>query len=259
MARIYAIANEKGGSGKTTSTLALGSALADKGLSVLMVDLDAQGSLSLSCGLDMNALDGTVYEVLAAVLRDEARPSMADVTTHIRARLDLIPCDIRASQLDVDLVRDAAAGLVLREPLRAAADSYDIVLLDCPPNLGLVVINALAACDAVIVPMKLDYLSLKGLDLILDSVARVKKRLNRTLDVAGVLYTFSDARTSHTRQIRTQADVYLDARGIRRFKAEIRTSTLAREAPAAGQSVTDYMPSAGIAKDYKQVAEELLA
>ncbi len=259
MGRVIAIANQKGGVAKTTTALNLGAALAERGRRVLLVDLDQQGSLTISAGFDPEALEATVYTVLSAHAdpRRKGPPALASVVVPTGTPgLDLAPASIELAALDLELVSAYGREHVLRTALAPEREGYDYVLLDCPPSLGLVVVNALVAADAALVPVQADYLATRGVRLLLDTVEAVRARLNPTLCVAGILLTLADARLAHTREVveRTRATF---AGSIRVFETVIKTSVRLKEAPITGRSILAYEPGGAAAAAYRALAGEV--
>ena len=254
-----AVANEKGGVGKTTTTLNLGAALAEQGQRVLLVDLDQQGSLTISAGLNPDALEQTIYTTLGSYAdpKIKAPTPLASIVLSISPLgIDLAPANIELAALDLELTRaDSREHIVRRalEPLRA---QYDYLVLDCPPSLGLIVINALTAADVVLIPLQADYLATKGVTLLLDTIDAVTNQLNPNLHIAGIVLTMADQRTSHTRQI-IELTRTTFANQIRVFESLIKLNVRLKEAPILGQSILHYDPTSDAAKAYRQLAEEI--
>jgi len=259
VARVIALANQKGGVGKTTTTLNLGCALARRGRSVLLVDFDPQGSLTISAGIDLEPQHQTVHTVCSqyADARNK-RPLPLDAVIIDRAGLGihLAPTGIELANLERELVNAFSREHVLRRVLDDARRRYDYILIDCPPSLGLIVINALAAADELIIPLQADYLAMKGVNLLLDTVHAVRDRLNATLVISGIVMTLVDQRTMHARQVieTTRASF---AGKIPVYTTYIKTSVRLKEAPIAGQSILNYDPTSDAAFAYQQLAEEV--
>ncbi|EUA72151.1 cobQ/CobB/MinD/ParA nucleotide binding domain protein [Mycobacteroides abscessus subsp. bolletii 1513] len=196
-AKVIAMCNQKGGVGKTTSTINLGAALAGYGRRVLLVDLDPQGALSAGLGIAHHELETTVHNLLV-----EPRVSVDDVLMRTRVEgLDLIPSNIDLSAAEIQLVNEVGREHSLARALHPVLDRYDYVLIDCQPSLGLLTVNALACSEGVVIPMECAFFSLRGLALLTDTVAKVRDRLNPKLAVSGIVITMFDARTLHAREV----------------------------------------------------------
>jgi len=259
MCRVIAVANQKGGVGKTTTVLSLGAALAGRGRRVLLVDLDQQGSLTVSLGRDPDALAETVYTVLGAHAdpRQKFPPPLSSVVLPTAtAGMDLAPANIELAALELELISAYGREHVLRAALAPARDAYDYILLDCPPSLGLLVVNALAAADEVLIPLQADYLATRGVASLLDTIGAVTERLNPALRIAGIVLTLADPRTAHTREMaeRTRAAF---AGGVRVFETTIRMSVRLKEAPIVGRSILAYDPNGAAASAYRALAAEV--
>jgi chromosome partitioning protein len=256
MAQIIAIANQKGGTAKTTTTLNLGAALKEMGNRVLLVDMDPQASLTLALGFSPDELESTIYTALKSVIEvGEIRPEEVTITTS--EGLDLIPANIELSQADLDLVHEPLGVYALRDVLRYILDAYDYILLDCPPSLGILTTNSLAAANQVIIPMQADYLALKGVNLLLRSIARIQRRANRELRIAGILLTMADLRTLHTREIIATTRQAFNER-VPIFETIIKMSVQLKESPVTGQSVLAYAGDTPGATAYRDLARELM-
>lgn len=196
MGRVIAIANQKGGVGKTTTTINLGAALAEKEQYTLLLDADPQGALSVGLGLPAYDLDLTLYSVLT-----DNRIPIAGVIHHIRPHLDLVPANIDLATAELQLVAMMGREFILRDALAAVRDRYNFVLIDCPPSLGLLTVNALAAADEILVPLQCEFLAMRGLDALVDTVARIQRRLNPKLSLFGIVPTLYNPRRVHARQM----------------------------------------------------------
>ncbi|MEM7035158.1 MAG: AAA family ATPase [Chloroflexota bacterium] len=257
MAEVIAVANQKGGVGKTTSTLSLGAALKELGNRVLLVDLDPQGSLTLAMGIDPETLDRTIYTALRDIA-DQEEASVSDLNIIQGTEgIDLVPTNIELSQADIDLVREPLGIFALRDIIQTV-DDYDYILIDCPPSLGILTTNALAAANQVIIPLQADYLALKGVNLLLRTITKIQRRANRELKVGGVFLTMADTRTLHTKEMIDTTHRALDGR-VPVFKSMIKMSVYLKEAPVSGQSILTYASDTNSAASYRQLAQEMLA
>ena len=249
-AQIIALANQKGGVGKTTTTINLGAALAELGASVLLVDMDPQGSLGVGLGVEANALDTTVYNLL---LQDGSSVDDAIVTT-ATPRLDLLPANIDLAAAEILLVQEVAREHALKRVLERVRDRYDYILIDCPPSLGLLTINGLSAADGVIVPLECEYFALRGMSLLMQTLERVRERLNPELRLEGVIATMYDGRTIHGRDV---FDRVKEAFGDVVFEQTVGKTIRFAEAPVAGESILTYAPSSAGAKAYRALGREV--
>ena len=235
-AQITAITNQKGGVGKTTSTVNLGVGLAREGKKVLLVDGDPQGSLTISMGIqDPDELTETLSTLMLAEMEDKPIPPDYGIIHH-QEGVDLLPGNIELSGVELSLVNTMSRELVLRNVLNRLRNSYDYIFIDCMPSLGLMNINALAAADSVIIPLQPQFLSTKGLNLLLRSVARVRKQINPKLRIDGILFTMVDSRGNNARDIISSLRSAVGD-NIRVFKTEIPRSVRAAEAAENGKSI----------------------
>jgi chromosome partitioning protein len=261
LSKIVAIANQKGGVGKTTTTLNLGAALAERGHRVLLVDLDQQGSLTMSVGFEPDELERTIYNVLSSLADPkEKQPTQLEsvIQKKSKAGLELVPTNIELAALDLELTRAYNREHILKRALTPLREHYDYILLDCPPSLGLVVINALTAADEVLIPLQADYLAIKGVKLLLESIEAVTTQLNPKLQIAGIVLTLADQRTGHTRQVikLTRSNF---AGKIRVFDTLVKMNVRLKEAPITGQSILEYDGQSEAAQAYRQLAQEVEA
>ena len=197
MGKVIALANQKGGVGKTTTTINLGAALAELGSQVLLVDMDPQGALSVGLGLNPLALERTVYNLLMEPKADAGQT----IERTKQERLDLLPSNIDLAAAEVLLVGEVAREQALSRVLRSLRKRYDYVLVDCPPSLGLLTVNALTAADGVLIPLECEYFALRGMALLMDTIDKVQERLNPDLEIVGILATMYDSRTVHGREV----------------------------------------------------------
>jgi chromosome partitioning protein len=251
-ARVLAMCNQKGGVGKTTSTINLGAAIAEWGRRVLLVDFDPQGALSVGLGVNPHELDRTVYNVLmdSSVTIEECL-----LKTNVPG-LDLLPSNIDLSAAEVQLVTEVAREQVLVRALDQVRDEYDIVLVDCQPSLGLLTINALTAAHGVIIPLECEYFALRGVALLMQSIEKVRERLNPRLELEGILATMYDPRTLHGREVLARV---VEAFGDRVFHTVINRTVRFPETTVAGEPITTYATSSLGARAYRDLAKEVLA
>jgi chromosome partitioning protein len=250
VSRVIAVANQKGGSGKTTTTRSLGAALAELGHATLMVDLDPQASLSEGCGLELFNLQKTTYHVLLGTVR------VCDAIVQVGANLDLLPANIHLSAAELQLVNMNRREDKLRNALRTVKDQYAFVLLDCPPSFGLLTVNALSAASSVLIPMTCDYYTMLGVRLLLDTVHEIQEEVNPDLKIEGILPTRFDGRTLHAREILEQTREAL-GQAVRVFDFTVRESVRFKETPITGKSILEYAGSSDGARTYRELAKEI--
>ena len=251
-AKVIAMVNQKGGVGKTTSTVSLGAALAQYGRRVLLVDFDPQGALSVALGVPAHDLDKTVYNLLM----DEGCAAEDVIVSTSVPGLDLMPSNIDLSAAEVALVNEVAREHALARGLASVIDGYDYIIIDCQPSLGLLTINALTAAHGVIIPLECEYFALRGVKLLTDTVTKVQGRLNPNLQLTGVLATMYDARTLHTREVLERV---VDAFGDQVFHTVISRTIKFPDATVAGEPITVFAPTSPGADAYRQLARELIA
>jgi chromosome partitioning protein len=251
-ARVIAMCNQKGGVGKTTSTINLGAALVEYGRRVLLVDLDPQGALSVGLGVPAQQLERTVYNALM-----ERRTTLADVrvATDVPG-LDLVPSNIDLSAAEVQLVSEVAREQTLLRALDSVRDEYDYVLIDCQPSLGLLTVNALTAAHGVVIPLECEFFSLRGVALLVDTIDKVKERLNPELEISGILATMYDTRTVHCREVFSRV---VEAFGDTVFQTVIQRTVRFPETTVAGQPITTWAPTSSGAAAYRDLAKEVIA
>ncbi len=255
---VICIANQKGGVGKTTTAAALAEGLAEYGKHVLLIDWDPQASLTITMGFTPEDLDLTSYSVLSSTIRENGGVSIRDVILNTQNQnIDLVPANIELSQAQLDLVSAFTRESVLREMIGPVRDEYDYILIDCLPSLALLTINALTAADSVIIPLQADFLAMKGLALLLNTIIRVQEKLNPRLEISGILFTMTNPRTLHCREV---IDVTKRAFGdrIRVFDALIPTTVRFKEAPAAGESILSYDSGSTGAEAYRLLTREVM-
>ena len=250
-ARVVSMCNQKGGVGKTTTTISLGASLAEYGRKVLLVDFDPQGSLSVGLGLNPHDMDLSVYNLLM-----ESDVTLDDVVVSSGVPgVDLLPSNIDLSAAEVQLVHEVAREQTLQRVLRPALDRYDVIIIDCQPSLGLLTVNALTASDGVIVPLECEYFALRGVALLKQTIDKVRERLNPDLEIDGVLGTMFDGRTLHSREVMERL---VQAWGDKVFHTVIRRTVKFSDATVAGEPITSYASSSPGADAYRQLAREVL-
>jgi chromosome partitioning protein len=251
-ARIIAMCNQKGGVGKTTTTINLGAALADYGRRVLLVDFDPQGALSVGLGIDAYDLDLSVYNL---VMERGVKPGDILQQTPV-AGMDLLPSNIDLSAAEIQLVSEVAREQALSRALQPIIPEYDVVLVDCQPSLGMLTVNALTAADGVIVPLECEYFALRGVALLQETIEKVRDRLNPRLEIVGLLATMYDSRTVHGREVLTRL---VEAFGDRVFHTVVSRTVRFPETTVAGLPITSFAPESPGAAAYRQLAREVLA
>lgn len=246
-----ALANQKGGVGKTTTAVNLSVLLAARGFRVLLIDFDPQGNATSSLGVDKRSLDATAYDVVVSGF------DVADaIVANVRTGLNLLPSTPSLAAAEVELVPMANRERQLRRALDSAAADYDVILIDCPPSLGLLTVNALTAVDAVIVPIQCEFLALEGLGQLITTIDLVKRQLNPKLDVLGVLMTMYDARTRLSAHVVEEVRIHFP-RQI--FETLVPRSIRLAEAPSYGKSIAEYDGESRGAQAYRSLADELIA
>jgi chromosome partitioning protein len=249
---VLAMCNQKGGVGKTTSTINLGAALAEWGRRVLLVDFDPQGALSVGLGVNPHDLDRTIYNVLI-----EQGVAVDDVLLKTNTPgMDLLPSNIDLSAAEIQLVNEVAREHVLARALAPVLPDYDIVLIDCQPSLGLLTLNALTAAQSVIIPLECEFFALRGVALLMQTVDKVKQRLNPQLEVEGILATMFDPRTLHSREVLARV---VEAFSDKVFHTVIGRTVRFPETTVVGEPITTYAPSSVGARAYRELAKEVLA
>ena len=250
MAVVYVFVNQKGGVGKTTSTINLGAYLAEAGKSVLLVDFDSQANLSSGVGIDAKAAKPGVYELISGLV-----PLSESIRDTGIPELSVIPSGIDLSGAAVELIDQEERDFFLKKALEPAREKYDYILIDCPPSLGVLTLNGLAAADKALIPMQCEYFAMEGLSHLLQTIKRIKKGINPSLEIGGIFFTMYDPRTRLAQQVVKEVSSY--------FKEKVFSTIIPRnvrlsEAPSYGQPISKYDPLCNGAKAYKSLASEVM-
>ena len=253
MTRVLAVANQKGGVGKTTTAVNLSAALAELGQRVLAVDLDPQGHLTINMGVQVpDDVELTVYDILI-------NPSVSVADVRLRSErigVDFLPSNIELSGAELQLVTEFGRERVLHEKLEPFHDDYDVIVIDCPPSLGLLSVNAFVAANEVIIPLQCEYFSMRGMQQLQRTIDRVRAKLNPRLHIAGILPTIYKARTLHSAEV---LDLVRENYGDEVFDVRVDASIRFAESPLKGESILQYAPQSPGAKSYRALAQEVLA
>ncbi|CAN5360703.1 AAA family ATPase [soil metagenome] len=250
-ARVIALCNQKGGVGKTTTTINLGATLAEYGRKVLVIDFDPQGALSAGLGVPTHDVP-TIYDLLLGTITDV--PSTIVPTS--TPGLDVIPANIDLSAAEVHLVNEVAREQILARVLRPISDRYDVILIDCQPSLGLLTVNALTAAHGVLIPLECEFFALRGVALLVETIEKIRDRLNPAIQLDGILATMYDARTLHSREVLERV---VETFGDQVFETGIGRTVKFPDASVAGEPLTSFAPEHAAAEAYRQLARELIA
>ncbi len=250
MGRIIAIANQKGGVGKTTTAINLSACLAEKGQKVLAIDMDPQGNMSSGLGLDKDSIDKTIYDMIIG------ENDVEEVIDHGTIdNLDILPSNVDLSAVEIELIDVDNKEFVVRDAIQKIKDNYDYIIIDCPPSLSLLTINAMTTADSVLVPIQCEYYALEGLSQLIHTVELVKERLNSTLEIEGVVFTMYDARTNLSLQV---VENVKDNLQQNIYKTIIPRNIRLAEAPSYGTPINQYDPKSAGAESYMRLAEEVI-
>lgn len=251
MSKIMAVANQKGGVGKTTTSVNLGAGLASLGKKVLLVDIDPQGNTTSGVGINKADVANCIYDVLI----NDVPPQEAITETQIEG-LHIIPATIQLAGAEIELVSTISREVRLKKALAQVRNNYDYILIDCPPSLGMLTINSLTASDSVIIPIQCEYYALEGLSQLLNTVRLVQKHLNTSLQIEGVLLTMFDARTNLGIQVIEEVKKYFQQKV---YQTIIPRNVRLSEAPSHGQSIITYDPRSRGAEVYLELAKEVIS
>ena len=259
--RIIALMNQKGGVGKTTTTVNLGAALAEAGRKVCLIDLDPQAHLTINYGLDPKRLDVGIYDVLTE------EKELSEAIQRIDERISIVPSSIDLAGAEIELVSTIGRETILKRRMESAELDFDYILLDCPPSLGLLTLNGLSAAQEVIVPMQPHFLALQGVGKLLDTVGLISRRMNPRLTVTGIVLTMFDGQAKLSNEVVNDLSAFLAAAGGTRvpwskavvFKSRIRRNIKLAESPGFGQTILKYDSASHGAVDYRSLAGEVMA
>lgn len=258
MCRVIAIANQKGGTAKTTSCSNLGFGLARQGKKVLMIDADAQGSLTACLGYtEPDMIEDTLSTVMSNLINDYGVEPLDGILHHDEG-VDLLPANIELSGLELSLVNVMSRELILREYIEIVKENYEYILIDCSPSLGMITINAFACADSILIPVQAAFLPVKGLQQLIQTIGKVKRQLNPKLNIEGILLTMVDTRTSYAKDIIAMLHEAYGEK-VKIFANNIPLSVRAAETSAEGISIFAHDPKGKVALAYKRLTEEVLA
>lgn len=250
MTQIISVVNQKGGVGKTTTTVSLAAFIGKKRKKVLMIDLDPQGNATSGLGIDKSEIENSTYDVMVNDV-----PISEAIVESSANNVDICPTNINLAGAEVELVGAMSREQILKNAIEEVADNYDYIFIDCPPSLGILTINALTASNNLIIPIQGEYYALEGLSQLVDTVNKVKKKLNKNINILGVVLTMFDKRTQLTRQVKDEVENYF---GDKVFKTLIPRNVRLAEAPSHGLAISDYDPNSKGGKAYESLASELL-
>ena len=258
MGKIIAIANQKGGVGKTTTAINLSAALAEEGKKILVVDIDPQGNCTSGFGIDKNRQENTVYELLlddCSINECMIRDVLKGIGGENASGIDLIPSNVNLAASEIELIGIPRKEFILRDALDYIRDDYDYVIMDCPPSLNVLTVNAMVAADSVIVPIQCEYYALEGLSQLIHTINLVKERLNRRLDIEGIVFTMFDARTNLSAQVVENVKQHVEQHI---YNTVIPRNIRLAEAPSYGEPITVYDKKSSGAVAYRALAREVI-
>lgn len=250
MSKVIAVANQKGGVGKTTTTINLSAALAEQGKHVLVIDIDPQGNTTSGFGINKNLEEMTVYELLL----DDCAIREA-IKKEVVPNLDLIPSNVNLAAAEIELIDQRGKEFILRNAIDFVRDEYDYILMDCPPSLSLLTVNAMVAADTVLVPIQCEYYALEGLSQLIHTINLVRERLNETLDIEGIVFTMYDARTNLSAEVVETVKAHVQQKI---YETVIPRNVRLAEAPSHGLPITEYDEHSSGAAAYRALAEEVI-
>lgn len=250
MGRVIAIANQKGGVGKTTTAINLSACLAEKGQKVLAIDMDPQGNMSSGLGLDKGSIDKTIYDMIIGETDVEDVINKGTIEN-----LDILPSNVDLSAVEIELIDEENKEFIVKNSIQKVRDNYDYIIIDCPPSLSLLTINAMTTADSVLVPIQCEYYALEGLTQLIHTVELVRDRLNPNLSIEGVVFTMYDARTNLSLQV---VENVKDNLQQNIYKTIIPRNIRLAEAPSYGTPINQYDPKSAGAESYTRLAEEVI-
>lgn len=249
--RIIAIINQKGGSGKTTTTVNLGACLAGLGKKILLVDIDPQAHTTTHLGLKPHEIEITIYDVLI-----NSQPVDKTITKTLVEKLDIVPSNINLSGAEIELVNIVGRENILKDRIKGLNDKYDYILIDCPPSLGILTLNALNTAQELFIPIQAEFFALEGMTKLLQTIKVVKERLNGKIEISGIILTMFDGRKNICRDVTRKVEEFFKEKV---FKTKIRDNVKLAEAPSYGQPVILYAPRSYGSLDYQELAKEVLS
>lgn len=250
MGKIIAIANQKGGVGKTTTSINLSAALAAQGKKVLIIDTDPQGNATSGFGVEKNELDNTVYELMLGECTIKEC-----ILSDVIPNLDMLPTNVNLAAIEIETIDVENKEYILKNELDWIKDKYDFILIDCPPSLSMLTVNAMSAADSVLVPIQCEYYALEGLSQLIHTINLVKSRLNENLEMEGVVFTMYDSRTNLSAEVVENVKENLDEKI---FDTVIPRNIRLAEAPSFGQPITEYDPKSAGSVSYISLAQEII-